>query len=61
MIAKISLGGIRLIAETELDLANLREVVVGWTFVAMPYVTRDPNPKYVKGKGDVYLILEEYK
>ena len=56
----ISKGGIRLKAMTELDLENLREVVVGKTFKAMPYVTRDPNQKYGgKSLGDVYLIVVE--
>ena len=56
----ISKGGICLRALTKLDLQNLKEVVVGKTFKAMPYVTRDPNQKYGgKSLGDVYLIVVE--
>ncbi|GAH07265.1 unnamed protein product [marine sediment metagenome] len=57
MKVSISKGGIRLLAETELDLKNLREVVVGKTFKAMDWVTRDPNPKYTSSLGDVYLTV----
>ena len=62
MKTEISKGGIRLRAVTKLDLKNLRDVVVGKTFKAMSYVTRDSNQKYgEQGLGDVYLIVADEK